>query len=482
MKKFIVFMTSIITMMIIVASPIMSLRTNAAVTLFEGSEIEAEYAECPHTDDKFTSVQSFFNYNSITNENTYYYYLKYGGSDAKSIFVYFTSADITFDNNVLIISNPIYESRSAEISYAVYYSNGNRNTYNNSISYFEIDYTNHTCRYKFSSSGGYSDQYGISNANWYYSETNYSDIIKPHGLNLNVSFTYPMSGEMTRKKTGETGITTTTDGNLMYVNNLGANAQFCMAIVPKGESLSFNTWAYSGRDNIIGNPTFVYICDEWQSFGVLSAINIFDSSASANSIYAPSAWHTVEEGASRTYYLAWESMKLEKNKEYDCVVYGCLNEDMEEMSGFYYDNYNLGSTYTVSSTINDVQEVYRSTFTMKDPATFNPNYKNEHDSSHPWDPDSDNADLFSTGSAYKDENGNVVIKGFKKGSSGLSWENGSTIGGSSSGSNNLNVNNAFGGFFGFFKGILGFLPKEYTVLIFFGLVGLVAIGIIKAVK
>lgn len=460
MKKFIVFMTSIITMMIIVASPMIALKSYAATQSTSVSEMRSKR----NITDK--SHYIFFNW-----EETAYKYAHY-------IRIQDETPKISENNGVYTVT------ASCDMYSEITDTNGNQNEgYSSYISLIEINTNNSTIRVKEYSYGDWLNCGMLSSSPKTMQYTNIEsdlDFLSPKGLDLNVSFTYPMSGEMTRKKTGETGITTTTDGNLMYINNRGANAQFCMAIVPKGESLSFNTWAYTGRENIIGNPTFVYICDEWQSFGVLSSINIADSSASANSIYAPSAWHTVEEGASRTYYLAWESMKLQKNTEYDCVVYGCLNEDMEEMSGFYYDNYNLGSTYTVSGTINDVQEVYRSTFTIKDPATFNPNYKNEHDSSHPWDPDSDNADLFSTGSAYKDENGNVVIKGFKTGTSGLSWETGSSS--SSYSGNNLNVNNAFGGFFGFFRNILSFLPNEYTLIIFFGVVGMVAIGIIKAVK
>ncbi|WP_303806228.1 hypothetical protein, partial [Ruminococcus flavefaciens] len=167
------------------------------------------------------------------------------------------------------------------------------------------------------------------------------------------------------------------------------------------------------------------------------------------------------------------------------LVYACLNPDMEEMSGFYYDNNNLGGTYSVCGTLTDVQLVYSSTFSMTDPMTFNPDYKNVHDSSYAWNPNDTNAGLWENGSAYKDENGNVVIKGFKTGSSTLSWENSGSGSGYNTGGGtgaNINVNKAYGGFFGWFKGLLGILPTEYNLLILFGLTGMIAIGIIKAVK
>ena len=416
MKKFIVGFFAIITVMLYIASPIMSLRTNAAVTLSEGSEIEAEYAECPHTDDKFTNVHSFVNYNNITNENTYYYYLKYGGSDAKSIFVYFTSADVTFDNNVLVISNPIYNGLSSEITYAVYYSNGNRNTYNNHLSYFEIDYTNHTCRYKFSSSGSYTDQYGISNANWYYSETNYTDIINSNALNLEVNFTPTLSGNVDRKING----IVSEDFQIEIINHSKkVNAQCLMAICPSGQDINFYDRTDSAQDGIISGVisadskySYLWWSDEW-NYNYTSTIQtsfahahhpVAEETFTTEKTLGPCPWHYVGADGTLRHSFSWSQINLEKYGTYTVYVYAvqCNDEVASRQAAFptapHYVDYSA------------IECVYSSNFTLTNGYTYDQNntahgnYVTKGNSSY------DSQILGWSSKGTMDSNGNVDIK------------------------------------------------------------------------
>ncbi|MCR4640166.1 hypothetical protein [Ruminococcus sp.] len=484
MKKIIISCIAIITMMLYIASPlfIKPIQANAATVQAEvGVPNETKGNRYITLEDILSYYGNDKMYYFVTGQDSYFYTDCLIFDDYESIDENYISGNYTYKYRIvrptLNGGNAIIYTRRVDTS----------NQYDWKIRCSETEQTGNIligANYKSFSGTGVTRTFGSDGSGLVSHEENFEP--PTPSLDLSVSFAYPMSGTMTRQTIGDNGIPSSSDGNIMYVDNRrGDDAQFCMAIVPKGESLNFNTWIYTGRDNIIGDPTYVYMCDEWQSFGALSAINIGDSTASANSIYAACAWHAVPSGTNRTYGLVWESMDLQANKEYDVVVYACLNPDMEEMSGFYYDNYNLGGTYSVCGTLNDVQEVYRSTFSMTDPMKFNPEYKNPHDSSYAWNPNSSNSGLWENGSAYKDENGNIVIKGFKTGASTLSWENGGSgsgyLNGSTSGAN-INVNKAYGGFFGWFKGLLGLLPMEYNLLILFGFVGIVAIGLIKAVK
>lgn len=495
MKKIILAITALLTTMIMIAQPLMVHAEDESPEITHYEELEYPDTEIP------SYVKSRLNgYSNYTGYNFLYMVGKWKPNpDVYNEYkISYTSADVIFNGDSIRIDNATggYPSSSNEYGKLSIKKIPKDNTWSNYAGETILDFDSIIVDFDAKSivaskddtivySIGPNDEKPMLGTYNIYSNIPEMGNIEPT-LDLSISFAYPFSGTMTRHTTGANGLPTAADGNIMYVDNRrGDDAQFLMAIVPHGQTLSFNTWIYTGRDNIIGNPQYVYVCDEWQSFGSLSAINIADSTASANSIYAACAWHASPAGSTRSYNLMYESMDLKANTEYDVLVYACLNPDMEEMSGFYYDNNNLGGTYSVCGTLTDVQLVYSSTFSMTDPVKFNPDYKNVHDSSYAWNPNDTNAGLWENGSAYKDENGNVVIKGFKTGSSTLSWENSGSGSGYNTGGGtgaNINVNKAYGGFFGWFKGLLGILPTEYNLLILFGLTGMIAIGIIKAVK
>ena len=494
MKKFIVFMTSIITIMIIVASPIMSLRTIAAVTLSEGSPIEAEYAECPHTDDKFTSVQAFVNYNSINNENTYYYYLKYGGADAKSIFVYFTSADVTFDNNVLVISNPNYSGRSSEISYAVYYSNGNRNTYNNPISYFEIDYTNHTCRYKFS--GGYSDQYGISNANWYYSETNYTDILSPGGLNVSVDFTPDLSDLVVRGNVSDNGVNASSKYFSMDItNNSKTGIQYYFAIQDYPTNYSdlstYSPQPESGIHAAHANTSQSFCNEEWIFIHPLASQGIVK-------VLKLSEWHYLASGESFHQNFSWSQFNLERGKQYQALVIAVPNDIGCASALTNYHQYAYLSQPDVEPYVIDMsaaEVVHFSNFSIANPVAFdrdNTDFGNyistgdkvvpQYDTKAYEDPKTGSvviANRKTSGEDFQDITGKPVVGGSHGG--GGYYTGSSNYSGSYNNYSNSfgSLNGYFSAYFGFISTIIGFFPSPFQVILTIGMCGLVVIGILK---
>lgn len=498
MKKFLFAMASLIIMMCYIASPLFIQPVFAASPNFTGFtnqpvDILLELWSNDTLPNKYSTVSQVTNYiknsnSTITNDDYFLYYVGFYNDDYYyTVAIDFQSADCTFENNVLTLSNVTggYSGKGI-IFLDDWYKNSGSSTQTQTSAFDSaiLDFNNLSLKYKNGNTYSILNLERFPITKIWNIQSNIPATLNNNLLNLNVTVdgAYGFGGVITRRQTNSNGITSTADNLQFHVQNNGADAQWLFAIVPAGQSLDFTGWIWQGRDNIIGNPTYVYTCDEWVTLG-LEGINIFDNSASANAVYCPSIWHSSESGSNRTYTVAYEAMNLTANANYQIVVYGCLNDNLEEMSGFYYDNNNLGSTYTVHGLVNDYQEVYRSlSFSITDPAVYNPNYTNPHDQSYPWDSNSDMHELFENGSAYRDEDGNIRIKGFKIGSSTYSWENDQLNTSSSSNSKNINVQQSFGGFFNLFNWFLTAIPKDYQLVIFFGVVAIVIVAIIKAVK
>lgn len=274
-----------------------------------------------------------------------------------------------------------------------------------------------------------------------------SNIPEPNPLDLDVTFTPTLSGEVSRS-TVVNGINYTSDTFNMAVTNNGQNAQFAMFIVPQGDSITIPSLQWSTSDIYSGNPVFVYVKDEW----------IYDSltfdALNSSSAFKPSCLHYLAAGQTMSYDIAWSSMKLTPNTSYDVVVYGAVSDSPD---------------YVSLNTSLEYEEVYRSTFSMSSVATFNPD--NDLTDNYSWDNSKDNKELFTISKATQDNWGNFAVN-----NNGGKWYGSSNI------NSSLNTNQAFGTFFSFFSSVLSFFPAQYLTLIFIGLSALIVIGIIKAVS
>ncbi len=314
-------------------------------------------------------------------------------------------------------------------------------------SLYEIDFDNHTVSIWDSAGRKIRDNCLLVDY-----ETNFDNFTPPDPLNLSISFIPDLTGTVTRSQSinGKDYTSNTLD---LCISNNGENAQFAWFIVPHGDSVSFPTSLVLNSQGFIGQPTFAYVTDEWTGFQI--------SGLQGNSVYSPCAWHTIPSGfQSQYYHVGWSQMDLKRNTSYDVVVYGCLN------------TLNDVSSKQVSADLTGAKEVYRSTFSITDPAEFNPN--SDGYGVHPWNPDIDNSDLFNASSAYKDNNGNVVIKNQHNNNSNniigfdyLIPQN-----------NTVNANAYFGSFFGFFRSIFSYFPAFMTIVS----TGLITIFIIAVVK
>lgn len=305
------------------------------------------------------------------------------------------------------------------------------------------------------------DAFGVDNSQFTDFDTNIPDI---HLVDLDLSFRFDptLSGEVSRTTTlnGKTYTSNTLD---LYVTNNAESAQFLMCILPRGESLTFPTSTLSNNMGFNGNPVFVYVSDEWSgfNFGLIGQQN-----------YSPCSWHPIPAGfVNQHFIIDWSQMLLTANTNYDVVIYAALNPDTEQMG----DIASPGGhpNYSISSDLEDVQEVFRSSFTILDPAEFNPNYVDERGQSHPWNPNADNTELFNISSAYKDDNGNIYIKG-QVGSGANSTFLSDPLGGI-----DINPQAAFGSYFKLMSGVLVSFPPMYQLMIYMGLVTLFVIAVIK---
>ena len=267
-------------------------------------------------------------------------------------------------------------------------------------------------------------------------------------LNLDFTFNPALSGSVNRTTT-VSGIDYTADKFSMSVYNGGENARFAMFIVPSGDDVSFSYGGWDSTMEISSNPVFAFVTDEWTSTGAT-----LDNLSMTNQTYSPSFLHYIASGGYQSYEIAWSSMNLSANTSYDVVCYGCLG------TGGAYDGQS-------GMALNDTfEEVYRSTFTIVNPAVFNPT--NDITGNYSWDNTQSNNDLFKNVKAGYDNFGNFYVN--QAANSRLNINS------------SLNTQKAFGSYFNFLNSVLSFFPPEFLTLILIGISALVVVGIIKAVS
>lgn len=286
------------------------------------------------------------------------------------------------------------------------------------------------------------------------------DYQPPQNLSLAISFDPVTNGSISRSQTLN-GKQYTSDSLDLHITNNGNNAQFAWFIVPHGTSISFPSSLVESSQGFYGSPTFAFVTDEWIKLG---------SGAAHTDVLSPCAWHAIAQGyTNQIYHVPWSSMSLQKDVQYDCVVYACLVDNMSNMESPTWSASNL----TVSADLSGVTEVYRSTFSISDPADFKA--QNEGFGAHPWNPSIDNSGLFNATSAWKDDNGKIMIPG--SGSSGFD------IGGQTFGyPTDTTMSSMFRDYFSFINSALNCFPRIFLTLLSLGMSGMIVIGIIKVVK
>lgn len=351
---------------------------------------------------------------------------------------------LSLNDNVLYFDTPLQVNNIYYVTYVG--STFTTPTYTGNANGYDLrwDFTNFT--FDWLKADG-SSQYSSAHCGSLLSFTTNFDF--PSDLDLEFSFSPSMSGSISRSQLIN-GHNYTTDSLDVTVTNNGLNAQWALFIVPHGESITIPALQWDNSQIWVGNSIYAFVKDEWcyDHFEPVGNLDVDTTS------FMPSALHYISTGSTLYYHLNWSSMKLYADTSYDLVCYAALNDRGDSAVSF-------SNTYQYS-------EVYRSNFTISDPADFVAT--NEGDSGYSWDNSVDNSSLLSMKKATQDAFGNFAVN-----YSGQ-WRGNTSI------NSSLNTNQAFGGFFNFIRSVMSFFPNEYLALIFIGLSALVVLGIIKAVS
>lgn len=366
---------------------------------------------------------------------------------------------IEYQNNILLFRCP--NAQSTQDCTCVTDSNANSFSRNFYGIYFNFNDNTFRAAY-YDSSNAYLDSNNeVYSGTFTDFETNLSEYA-PQTLSLSFSFRPSMSGAVSRSETinGKEYTSNTLD---VYVTNNGSDAQWLLAILPSGDNLTFPESTLENNQGFLGSPTFVYVTDEFSTFNIANG---------QTSIYAGCAWRAIPSGYSnQPYHILWSSIDLKANTSYDLVCYGALNPDSIITNAASGGGFNMRGNFSVTSDLSTVEEVYRSTFTISDPAVFDPNIIDEAGTGHAWNPNADNSHLFTNAAAYRDDNGNLIIRGFSNGGVDYTaWSD--TIPDTSLTQATTNV-------FSFVASFFKLLPASWGAMIFMGISAIVVVAIIK---
>lgn len=464
-----------------------------------------EYYDITDADDVNSYLSRYYG------EHPYYFYAFYMNEGDYNTFIsgqgtFYLRLDFYFFDSINFTeTDDFYYSSSVACHTApLFQYNGDTDVY---TPYWSLGSTGHSSFIYFKNTGSYysgtsidsylNNSYYCDERFYYYQYTNIPDFPLFNAesndvLDVNVTFSPEFNGEISR--TVKTNGTTTTleTFNMTVTNNSKFNIQYLMAIYPSSDYFSpfqtepgiANSWASATPNGktYVGNPTYVYVKDEW--------IYLPHGEQGVITGYAPSSWHYLNSGATDDVTINFNQLKLDSTMIYEVSVYAVRN-DYDYVSP-YTDlaSFQWGSDYCIDSTA--CERVYDSVFRLLNPATFNPN---NNDGSYAFDVD--DTLLFNRANGYIDENGEVVIDrvdtdqllnaGSDTGDPWRDWDestnawekynkNQNTV---SADINQLSTN--FSSFFKFINKTFSYFPKNFQTIITLGLTSVVVIAILKVV-
>lgn len=458
MKKILCILAAVFTMMISCAAPLMSSYADSTINNFPNS---------------LNSLMSQ-GYSGITDNCHYLYcnydiYYDYASTNRSGAFVVryldrnLSNLYVEYSHNTLVLRTLNLNNDIDVMGFYDFYGLHDELFHACAVTF---DFNNNTCYFVDNNAdyikASYYDNHNTATTfNFYNFETNFTEY-SPQALSLSFSFAPSMSGTVSRSETinGKEYTSNTLD---VSVTNNGSDAQWLLAIVPSGDSLTFPESTLENNQGFLGSPTFVYVTDEFSTFNIANG---------QTSIYAGCAWRAIPSGYSnQPYHILWSSIDLKANTSYDLVCYGALNPDSIITNAASGGGFNMRGNFSVTSDLSTVEEVYRSTFTISDPAVFDPNIIDEAGTGHAWNPNADNSHLFTNAAAYRDDNGNLIIRGFSNGGVDYTaWSD--TIPDTSLTQATTNV-------FSFVASFFKLFPSNWLAMIYMGICAIVVIAVIK---
>lgn len=301
-------------------------------------------------------------------------------------------------------------------------------------------------------------------------------------LDVSVSFNPELSGAFSRTVMQNGSKVTLDTLNFTVTNNSNFPIQYIFAIVNRDEDFFLynenNSFSVPNGKVFGGNPSYVYVKDEWLY------LPSGETKKNVTSTFAPSSWHYVSSKNSDSVTIGFNQMKLNIGVYYNVYVYAIRNDSNQVLCIPYnIDSWQYNEDYVIDFT--SAELVYSSEFTILNPATFDPT---ANDGSYAFD--IDDRQLFNRANGYIDDNGNVVIDRIDTDSligSSDSWgsqfdsnawdiyyKNQNTV---SSDIDQLSRN--FSSFFRFVNKVFSYFPKNYQSIIILGLTSMVVLGLFK---
>ena len=344
--------------------------------------------------------------------------------------------------------------------------------------YFNDDFSN----YSYSSTSNNIDQ-AIDNSDTVILAIQ-SNVVEFSSSNLDVDvvFSPELTGAFNRTVLQNGQKVTLDTLNFTVTNNSTFPIQYMVAIVNRDEDFFVynDNNSYSAPNGKVfgGNPSYVYVKDEWLY------LPSGETKKNVTSTFAPSSWHYVSSKNSDSVTIGFNQMKLNIGVYYDVYVYAIRNDSNQVLCIPYNrDSWQYNEDYVIDFT--SAELVYSSEFIISNPAIFDPT---ANDGSYAFD--IDDRQLFNRANGYIDENGNVVIDRIDTdsliGSSDSwgsqydsdAWETYYTKQNTvSSDIDQLSRN--FSSFFKFVNKFFSYFPKNYQSIIILGLTSMVVLGLFK---
>lgn len=503
MKKIIIAVCAVITMMICIASPlfIKPIQANAATVQ---SEVGVPTETSGNRYITLENILSYYGndkmYYFVTGQDSYFYTDCLIFDDYDSIDENYVSGNYTYKYRIvrptLNGGNAIIYSRRVDTS----------NQYDWKVRCTETEQTGNVLignNYISLSGTGITHTFGNNGSGLVSHEENFEPATPT--LDVDVQFSPSLSGIVTRQNVSDNGVSKLSNYFSMDItNNSSFDIQYRMRIFDT-TGKTVQNWEQGNIDrdylpdwesgfSINDDGSFVFINDEWSLVsptiggGVVKALK-------------PSEWHFISAGANIHQDFSWSQFNLQKDHTYMCQVFairndlGCATALDGHNEGLYqkYGDYCIDFTQQV--------RVYETVFSITNPAVFNENdttfgnkIKNgnwqgdKREYSAFEDPTTGNTVIGSGSVSDMRDLPNSVSLGGSHGGGGYSTYHDAALNaqyGVGSGSYQTNrsfssLNSYFGNYFGFLSSIIGFYPNPYQTLIMIGFAGLVVIGILKA--
>ena len=327
-----------------------------------------------------------------------------------------------------------------------------------------------------------------------------------NALNVSVITNPTFSGSVNRSHTSG-GISSTDDYFTLNVTNNGrTDIQWFFAIVESGYNVGYSAefmTTPSGADITVHdrNIKYIYIARENCFLPVLYDNQAMKDQLPANDLFqfmgdndnhydavngsVNSTWHFLNSGVSSgDLRIKYDMLDLQANHSYDVVAYAVKNSIGS--TSYLWDNGEMSVSPLLAANpfvnASAIEEVYRSSFSLQNPATYNPN--SSIDGAIANNSGSDYTSLTGTIYGYTDPLTGSHFDQYNYTGDGwgmVAGANNITYSGSANSSKFNTLMSESNGLLRFFSNCFGFFPRDFQMVAYSGFLTLIIICVWKRV-